>query len=124
MEFSRNRPIFLQIVEEMIRRIARGELLPGEQLPSVRELATELHVNPNTVQKAYQELERRGIIFTMRGQGSFATENVSMIAGLRTQAAVEAARRFMREARGLGLTAEETMALLAALSKNEHKGSG
>lgn len=124
MEFSRNRPIFLQIAEEMIRRIARGELSPREQLPSVRELAIQLRVNPNTVQKAYQELERRGIIFTLRGHGSFVTQDAAMIAGLRTQAGVEAARRFWSEARGLGLTAEETMALLAALSKNEHKGSG
>lgn len=124
MEFLRDRPIYLQIIAEMIYRIVRGELSPREQLPSVRELATQLRVNPNTVQRAYQELERQGIIFTLRGQGSFVTEDTAMIARLRAQAAVEAARRFWSEARGLGLTAEETMALLAALSKNEHKGSG
>lgn len=122
MELLKDRPIYLQIIAEMICRIVRGELSPREQLPSVRELATQLRVNPNTVQRAYQELERQGIIFTLRGQGSFVTEDTAVIARLRAQAAVEAARRFWSEARGLGLSSEEAAALLAAVSNSKSAG--
>ena len=67
-------PIYEQLVAQIIRAIARGLLRSGEQMPSVRELASTLLVNPNTVSRAYQELESQNFIVTMRGQGSFSSD--------------------------------------------------
>ncbi|EZP59761.1 MULTISPECIES: GntR family transcriptional regulator [Exiguobacterium] len=67
-------PIYEQLVAQIIRSIARGLLRSGEQMPSVRELAGTLLVNPNTVSRAYQELESRNFIVTMRGKGSFISD--------------------------------------------------
>ncbi|AFS71600.1 MULTISPECIES: GntR family transcriptional regulator [Exiguobacterium] len=67
-------PIYEQLVAQIIRAIARGLLRSGEQMPSVRELASNLLVNPNTVSRAYQELESRNFIVTMRGKGSFISD--------------------------------------------------
>jgi len=67
-------PIYEQLVTQIIRSIARGLLRSGEQMPSVRELAGTLLVNPNTVSRAYQELESRNFIVTMRGKGSFISD--------------------------------------------------
>jgi len=64
-------PIYLQIGQQIKTAVASGALQPGDQLPSVRELALELTINPNTAAKAYQELEREGIITTIRGKGTF-----------------------------------------------------
>lgn len=67
-------PIYEQLVTQIIRAIARGILRSGEQMPSVRDLASTLLVNPNTVSRAYQELESRDFIVTMRGKGSFVSD--------------------------------------------------
>jgi GntR family transcriptional regulator len=67
-------PIFLQIIEQVKYKIAAGALQEGDQLPSVRQLATHLRINPNTVSKAYNELERNGLIQTRRGMGCFVTD--------------------------------------------------
>jgi len=124
LDFQRDRPIYLQIADEIGRRIIRGALPAGAQLPSVRELAAELRVNPNTVQHAYQELEREGVVFTLRGQGTFVKEDRAMVAGLRARAAREAARRFWREARALGLSPAEAVALVVDMGHSEGEGDG
>jgi len=68
-------PIYAQIVDQIRRQVATGQLQPGEQLPTVRQLAVDLTVNPNTVARAYTELEREGVIVTQQGRGTFATEH-------------------------------------------------
>lgn len=73
------RPIYEQIVERVIELIGCGALKPGERLPPVRQLAAELSINPNTIQKAYSELEKRKITNTTPGRGSFVTENYDMV---------------------------------------------
>lgn len=75
MEFDKNTPIYIQIMFEIKRRIGTGILSPGSKLPSVRELADELKVNPNTIVRTYQELEREGVTETRRGMGTFVVEN-------------------------------------------------
>lgn len=70
-------PIYLQIVEQVRRRIATGALRPGDQLPSVRETALRLRINPNTVARAFGELEREGVVETRQGSGTFVAEGVS-----------------------------------------------
>ena len=86
MEFSEPKGIYLQIADRMRERILRGEWKTGERIPSVRELAIELGVNPNTVTKSYQKLLDRELISNQRGRGYFVSEN-----------AAERARQEMRE---------------------------
>lgn len=66
-------PIYLQLVQEIKEAILKGVLQPGDKLPSVRELSVQLTINPNTIQKSYQELERQKVIETLRGKGTFVT---------------------------------------------------
>ena len=69
-------PIYEQIIDSIKELVVKGVLIPGERLPSVRDMAKEMTLNPNTVQKAYQELERQGIISTLRGKGTFVSEDI------------------------------------------------
>ena len=80
-EFDPNQPIYLQIIAEIKKRFVRGVYAPGAKLPSVRDMAREMRVNPNTMSRAYAELDREGFIFTRRGQGSFVTEKQKTIEG-------------------------------------------
>jgi GntR family transcriptional regulator len=104
-------PLYLQLIEQIKRAVALGALFPGEQLPTVKALALELTVNPNTVARVYRELERDGVIDTSPGRGSFvrsgdnaaARRAVADIARTAFEAAV-------REAKSLGLSHEETLA--------------
>ena len=87
---SRSRmAIYEQLVQNIIGLIARGVLQPDDQLPSVRNLARDLGINPNTVQKAYQELERQGIIYTVPGRGSFVSPDVLRLEGPKREALQE-----------------------------------
>ncbi|MFC1552086.1 GntR family transcriptional regulator [Candidatus Latescibacterota bacterium] len=99
------RPIYIQIMEEIKKRTVRGQYKSGEKLPSVRELARETQVNPNTIARVYMELERDGFIFTKRGQGSFVTEDTTRVAEERNRLADEAAGRFLQEIGELNLNA-------------------
>ena len=112
IEFDPTRPIYLQIVEEVKKRAVRGQYPPGCQLPSVREMAKALEVNPNTMSRAYMELEREGFIATRRGQGSFVTEEASRVKEERQRLAIAARDRFVAEVRELGLDAEQVESLL------------
>lgn len=100
--FSTSAPIYLQIVDRICRRIVRGELAPGARLPSVRESAIEHGVSPNTVQRAYEELERRHITDVRRGQGTFVTEAVERIEALRNDLRQEAIAAFVQDMGALG----------------------
>lgn len=73
IDYKDNRPLYEQIVERFQELIERGVLKPQEQMPSVRSLAMDLSINPNTIQKAYAELERRGYIYTVKGRGNFVS---------------------------------------------------
>lgn len=99
-----SRPIYLQIMEEIIKRAVRGNYVPGEQLPSVRDMAREMEVNPNTVSRVYMELEREGFIVTRRGQGSFLTDDAGRLDRERSRLGEEATRRFISAVRELGLS--------------------
>lgn len=83
VEFDKNKPIYIQLVELMKFKIVAGELLPGEKLKSVRDMAEEVDVNPNTMQRALAELEREGLVFSQRTSGRFVTEDVDMIVKMR-----------------------------------------
>lgn len=77
IDYRDKRPIYEQIVERIQQLIVSGALSPDEKIPSVRNLAIDLSINPNTIQKAYQELERLGFIYTVKGKGNFVAEESS-----------------------------------------------
>lgn len=97
-------PIYLQLIEQVKRSVALGVLAPGEQLPTVKQLAVDLTVNPNTVARAYRDLERDAVIETAPGRGSFVrADGVSNQTGAAADVAAEAVTQAVREAKSLGL---------------------
>ena len=112
-EFDPNTPIYVQIVDSIKRDIVTGELKPGDRLSSVRERAEALTVNPNTVQRAYQELERERVSETRRGMGSFIVERESLIEGLKSEMAESILDCFVAGKRALGYSPRETSKALA-----------
>ena len=103
---DQRRPIYIQIMDEVRRGRVLGMLQPGEALPSVRQLAAELGVNPNTVKQAYHELEREGVVETRRGQGTYLSEARSN-GDERGRLLGEVARRAIRDAQRHGATSDE-----------------
>ncbi|GAA2835645.1 DNA-binding transcriptional regulator YhcF (GntR family) [Leucobacter komagatae] len=112
MQLDDSRPIWAQLVDEFRRRIASGEWPTGLKVPSVRELALELGVNPNTVQKALGEVDRLGLTLPERTAGRFVTRDEGAIALARTALAAAQADALVATARGLGMTLPETALLL------------
>lgn len=107
-----SRPIYLQLQEELEIRIVTGLYPPGSQLLGVRALAQEAAVNPNTMQKSLQELERSGLVYSQRTSGRFVTENREMIRQLRLRLAAEQAKNYLSQTSKLGLTKEEAISLV------------
>jgi GntR family transcriptional regulator len=113
------RPLYLQIVDEVRRALVVGTLRPEDPLPSVRELASQLVVNPRTVLQAYQELEREGVIYVKRGQGTFVSPNAQPDARERHALSREVARQALREARRNGLGVEELVQSIREVAEEE-----
>lgn len=114
-----DRPVFIQIVERLKLDIVCGNYKPGDKLPSVRELASEAAVNPNTMQRAFSELERTGLVYTMRTNGRFITTDLNLIAETKKQMAAETISQFLKQMQQLGIQNEETLALLKDNIKGE-----
>ncbi|WP_175956885.1 GntR family transcriptional regulator [Schaalia sp. Marseille-Q2122] len=106
MDLNDSRPLWIQLVEEFRRRIVSGEWGPGSKLPSVRELALELGVNPNTIQKALGELDREHLTQTERTAGRFVTSDADLVNQARIGLAQEATDTYVSAMKGLGITAE------------------
>lgn len=113
MDFDPGQPIWLQLVREFTRRIATGEWRAGQRVPSVRDLAAELGVNPNTVQRALAELERTRLAVAERTAGRFVTTDTTLIAEAQLGLAQTAADAYIAAARGLRLDHEAALELLA-----------
>lgn len=113
MQFDSAQPIWLQLIAEFSRRIVSGEWRPGSRIPAVRELAAELQVNPNTVQRAFGDLERDGLVRAERTAGRFVTDETARIRRLRRHLAAAAADDFAQRSLGVGLGLAEAQALLA-----------
>lgn len=106
-------PIYEQIVHSFKQMTMSGILLPDEKLPSVRELSQELTINPNTIQKAYQELERQNIIYTKRGQGSFVNPNIQAINKEEKMGElIEEIKRIIVESMYLGISKEKFLDII------------
>lgn len=115
-----SRPIFLQLIEIIQMDIISGKYPPGGKLPSVRDLAAQAAVNPNTMQKALSELERSGLVFSQRTSGRFITEDKHMIEELKSTLAKEKIEEFLDSMQQLGFQKEETIALMTDLLKGDH----
>jgi len=115
-------PIYLQLIEQVKRGVALGTLAAGEQLPTVKALALELTVNPNTVARAYRDLERDGVIETSPGRGSFVKPNGMLTTELRTDVAGPAFDNAVRTAKGLGMNGADVRDLFARALQRWYPG--
>ena len=112
-----DRPIYTQIVEKIQMQIVSGYYKPGDKLPSVRELAAIANVTPNTLQRAFADLERGGLIVTERTNGRFVTEDKEMIRDIQESLAEEQIRTFFVKMQELGFSQNDTVELIQRVSK-------
>ena len=111
-DFLKDKPIYLQLVERICGDVLKGNLKPGDKLPSVREYAIETGVNVNTVQRVYKELETLELTETKRGQGTFMTTNEQRIDQLREDMKEQVATQFITAIQSLGFSTEEMLEVL------------
>ncbi len=116
--FQNDTPIYAQLIHQITQRIVAGAYQLGEKLPSVRDLASEAGVNPNTMQRALTELERGGLVYSQRTTGRFVTEDQEMIEAAKETLAREQVKSFLIVMTGLGYGVPEIVALL----QNEGEG--
>ena len=117
--FDGNAPIYTQLVDQIKLGIVSGEWIPGQRIPAVRELAVEAGVNPNTMQRALQELERQGLMFSQRTSGRFVTEDTEMIEDAKRVLANRHISAFIQQMQALGYTRQEIVALLEESERGE-----
>ena len=111
-DLDSDRPVFIQIVEKIEQDIISGVYQPGEKLPSVRDIALEAAVNPNTMQKAFSELERSGIVYSKRTSGRFVTEDSKLIEKLRKDKANKEIELFLEKMKKMGFNKEDVKKML------------
>lgn len=112
MDFDTSSPIWIQLQAEFTRRIVVGDWRAGQRIPGVRDLAGELKVNPNTVQRALAELDRLGLSHSERTAGRFVTDDGGLITEARLSLAADAATVYARRAQGLGMSLDDARTLL------------
>ena len=117
--FNNDMPIYTQLVEQIKIGIVSGELKPGERMTAVRDLAAEAGVNPNTMQRALQQLEREGLVYSQRSSGRFITEDISIIAGAKENLAVSHVKQFVESMKKLGYSGNEMIELLKNNSEED-----
>jgi len=126
-QFSNDAPIYTQLIQQVKVGIVTGAFPPGERLPSVRDLATEAGVNPNTMQRALAELERDGLVYSQRTAGRFVTEDNAMINEAKRSLAERHVKTFLEAMLRLGFRREEIISLIEQELGEEgadHAGTG
>ena len=123
-QFSNDAPIYAQLIAQIKVGIVSGTFPPGERLPSVRDLATEAGVNPNTMQRALTELERDGLVYSQRTAGRFVTEDQTMIEGAKRGLAEGHIQTFLAAMSRLGYGKEEILNLLRQENEKEETTHG
>lgn len=125
MKFDESSPIWLQLVAEFTRQIASGKWPTGSRIQGVRELAVDLGVNPNTVQRALAELERSGLAYSERTSGRFVTGDATAVETLRSDLVVAAVDDYITQTSGLGLSAQQaTTVILERWPANDDPNPG
>ena len=120
LNYRDSRPIYEQIRDELRKLIVSGAIAADEKLPSVRALAAQLAINPNTIQRAYNQLESEGYVYSVPGKGSFAAVMDDAVAA-RKKELLEQVGELLRELRSLGATAEELVAFTRAVTSKEER---
>lgn len=111
-KFTNDSPIYTQLTYHLKLYIASGKLKPNEKLPSVRELAMQIKINPNTVQKSLEKLEQEGLIHTERTNGKYVTENTKLIKKIKQELAKEKINTYLNDMQNLGFTKQEAITYL------------
>jgi GntR family transcriptional regulator len=124
LDASDSRPIYVQIMDEIRRGLLRGTLRPEDPLPSVRELASGLRINPRTVLQAYAGLEREGVVYVRRGQGTFVSADIRPDEQERPRLAKEVARRALAEAQRSGLSLDDLLNAFQELGETSPESDG
>ena len=119
-KLSDDRPIYVQLMETITAAIASGTLAAGSRRPSVREMAAQAGVNPNTMQRALAELEREGLLYSQRTAGRFVTDQSDRITQKRKELAMQQIRIFLSSMKEMGYTSEQTLNLIQQAIKEEH----
>ncbi|TQQ85817.1 GntR family transcriptional regulator [Peptacetobacter hominis] len=117
--FDNNRPLYIQLLEVLKLKIVSGEIKPGEKFPTVRNLAEEAEVNPNTVQRALSELEKEELIETRRTIGKFVTENADRIESIKEELAGKVVEKFMINLKAIGYDENQILELIKNSIKEE-----
>ncbi len=112
MEFRGDIPIYLQVCNKIKKDIVNKIISPGGKLPSTRELALELAINPNTAARVYRELESEGLTFTLRGRGTFVTDDLKRLTGIKEELAKTAVEGFLQEMYEMRMTNDEIVEIL------------
>ena len=120
-QFHADAPIYAQLVEGITRRIVAGTYPPGSRLPSVRDLAMEAGVNPNTMQRALGELERSALVYAQRTSGRFVTEQVARIDAAKQEIASRQLKTFLRSMEELGYGIEDILALIRSAGETREE---
>ncbi len=123
MHFESNLPIYLQIMNIIKDRIVSGTINGGDKLPSVRDFAQDLKVNPNTVQRAYQELERENLVFTQRGMGTFVSREADVLNNLKKTRAREITQNFLEQMKKIGFKPAEILEIVSEWIAKEEDNS-
>ena len=110
--FDNERPIYIQLVEQLKQEIVSGKLKPGDRIMSVRELALTTRVNPNTMQKALADLEMQGLIYTERTNGKFVTTDIDLIKKVKDELAKEKVEKYISYMKNIGISKEESIIYL------------
>lgn len=119
LDYQDRRPLYEQIAERLRILILQGGLSAGEKMPSVRQLAVELSINPNTIQRAYMELEQSGLIYPVKGKGNFVAD-VEKIRKKRLEDYMLELKHAVSKGLELGVTREELLAVISECCKEEH----
>lgn len=120
VNFNNRDPVYLQIVRYFKEKIVIGELEPGEEIPSRRDLANRLKVNPNTAQRAYKEMEEQGLIYTEKNYPSKITTDKQVLGNVRNELLVEAVDMFVTSVRSINVPVEELLDLV----RDKYKANG
>ncbi|MBE5892386.1 MAG: GntR family transcriptional regulator [Lachnospiraceae bacterium] len=120
IDYKDRRPIYEQVIEKFQQIILCGILAPGDAMPSVRSLAMELSINPNTIQRAYQELERSGYIYSVKGKGSFVSDT-GIAAELKRSEQQKELNAYVSKVLATGVTEQELAVMLEVAVENAKK---
>mgnify|MGYP000500945270 CR=1 FL=1 len=118
-DLNSGKPVYLQLVEQIQAGIISGKYRPGDKLPSVREMAAQAMVNPNTMQRAMSELERDGLVYANRTAGRFITSDEELIRQLKKRYITRIISEFLEKMEQLGLNHDEIVSLIDEVSENK-----